>query len=80
MSLLPSASSCTPCAETVLRPKLPHLPVHDAHSRLFEMAKQGQTQHGSTTRGVREDLTVWSSRLISDKCLAGPSARIEHDG
>ncbi|KAI7783798.1 hypothetical protein LA080_011271 [Diaporthe eres] len=42
-------------------------------------------QAGADTRrlddqGVREDLNVCSPRLISDKCLAAPSARIEHDG
>lgn len=49
----------------------------------FTAVRDGQAG-ASTTRldgqGAREDLSAWSSRLISDNCLAGPSARIEHDG
>lgn len=81
MSVLPLASPCTPCAETVLRPKLPHLPGHDdAHSRVFEMAKQGQNTTRLEDQGMRKDVNVFSSRTTSEECLAGPSARIEHDG
>lgn len=55
-----------------------------AHSRCSLTAVRHGHAGADTTRlddqGVREDLNVWSSGLISDKCLAGPSARIEHDG
>lgn len=45
----------------------------------------GDGQAGADTtrlddQGVREGLNVCSPRLMSDKCLAGPSARIELDG
>lgn len=59
---------CTPCAETVLDPRS-HMPCHDDHSRLLEVAKQG----------CPGDLSVCLPRLIYEKCLAGLSARIQHD-
>lgn len=52
MTVLPSMSPCTPCVETVLRSNIPYLPRHDDRLRLFEVARQGRTQRGSSTRGA----------------------------
>lgn len=81
MSVLPSASPMysvcgnSPAAEAPASARSRRCPFAAVRDR----PGRGRTQRGSKTRGVREDLNVFSSRMMSEKCLAGPSARIEHD-
>lgn len=59
---------------------LPHMLSRDVHLRPFETVQAGVKTTRLADQGCLRTSVSGRACLINVKCLAGPSARIEHDG